>query len=144
MEMVTAERVVATDAALKVIERLLLRYGPLMFHLSGGCCEGAEPMCYPLGELKVGESDVRLGQIGGCPVFMSRSQYEHMPHVMWVFDIAEGMGNSYSLESMLNVHFVSHTRPLSDEEWSTFLPVRAGQDYLVPQCNSESQRSSDT
>jgi len=142
--MMMAERVTVSDAALKVIERLLLQHGPLMFHLSGGCCEGSEPMCYPLGELKVGESDVRLGLIGGCPVYMSRSQFEYMAHVQLMVDVADGISNSFSLEASLNKHFVAHTRLFTDEEWSTLLPVRTGADFLVPQSEIVSSRSPDT
>ena len=65
------ERVLATDETLKLIQRLRAKHGPLMFHQSGGCCDGSSPMCYPEGEFRIGGNDVKLGQIGGCSVYMS-------------------------------------------------------------------------
>jgi len=75
--MTSVSRVLATDAALDLIARLRTKHGPLMFHQSGGCCDGSSPMCYPDGDLLVGDSDVRLGEIGGCPFYMSVAQFEY-------------------------------------------------------------------
>jgi uncharacterized protein (DUF779 family) len=78
--MTTIPRVLATDAALELIARLKAKHGPLMFHQSGGCCDGSSPMCYPEGDLLVGDGDVRLGEIGGCPFYMSAAQFEYWKH----------------------------------------------------------------
>lgn len=75
--MTAISRVLATDAALVLIAKLKAKHGPLMFHQSGGCCDGSSPMCYPDGELLIGDSDVLLGEIGGCPFYMSAAQYEY-------------------------------------------------------------------
>ena len=76
MDTMHTRRVVVTDAANEVIKTLKAEHGPLMFHQSGGCCDGSSPMCYPLGEFRVGASDVLLGRIHGCPFYMARDQFE--------------------------------------------------------------------
>ena len=88
--MTTVSRVLATDAALDLIAKLKARHGPLMFHQSGGCCDGSSPMCYPDGDLLVGNSDVRLGEIGGCPFYMSAAQYEYWKHTELTIDVVPG------------------------------------------------------
>ncbi|HXG79645.1 MAG TPA: DUF779 domain-containing protein, partial [Methyloceanibacter sp.] len=71
------ERVLATEAALELIARLRAKHGPLMFHQSGGCCDGSAPMCYPAAEFRIGGNDVKLGEIGGCPVYMHADQFDY-------------------------------------------------------------------
>ena len=87
-----AERVLATEVALSLIERLQKKHGPLMFHQSGGCCDGSAPMCYPLGEFRTGASDVKLGEIGGCPFYMSAAQFEYWQHTQLIIDVVPGRG----------------------------------------------------
>ena len=114
--MTTVPRVLATDAALDLITRLKARYGPLMFHQSGGCCDGSSPMCYPDGELIVGDGDVRLGEIGGCPFYMSVAQYEYWKHTQLTIDVVPGRGGMFSLEGPEGLRFLTRSRLFSDEE----------------------------
>jgi uncharacterized protein (DUF779 family) len=110
-------RVVATEAALQLIEKLKAKYGPLMFHQSGGCCDGSSPMCYPLGEFLVGDSDVLLGEIGGAPFYMSESQFEYWRHTQLIIDVVEGRGGMFSLEGPEGLRFLTRSRLYTDDEW---------------------------
>ena len=110
------ERVLATEAALKLIETLSARHGPLMFHQSGGCCDGSAPMCYPLGEFRVGQSDVKLGEIGGCPFYMSESQFEYWQHTQLTINVVKGRGSGFSLEAPEGVRFLTRSRVFTTEE----------------------------
>ena len=110
------ERVLATETALKLIETLSARHGPLMFHQSGGCCDGSAPMCYPLGEFRVGQSDVRLGEIGGCPFYMSESQFEYWRHTQLTIDVVKGRGSGFSLEAPEGVRFLTRSRVFTNQE----------------------------
>ena len=110
------ERVLATDAALKLIGELAAQHGPLMFHQSGGCCDGSSPMCYQLGEFKVGQSDVKLGEIGNCPFYMSESQFEYWQHTQLTIDVVPGRGSGFSLEAPKGVRFLTRSRVFTDDE----------------------------
>lgn len=110
------ERVLATDAALELIERLTRQHGPLMFHQSGGCCDGSAPMCYPDGEFKTGDSDVRLGEIGGCPVYMAADQFEYWKHTQLIIDSVPGRGAGFSLEAPEGLRFLTRSRVFTDAE----------------------------
>ncbi|HRY15838.1 MAG: DUF779 domain-containing protein [Candidatus Competibacteraceae bacterium] len=114
--MATIPRVLATDAALDLIARLKTKYGPLMFHQSGGCCDGSSPMCYPDGEFLVGDSDVRLGEIGGCPFYMSAAQFEYWKHTQLTIDVVPGRGGMFSLEGPEGLRFLTRSRLFTDEE----------------------------
>jgi len=116
--MTSVSRVLATDAALDLIARLKTKHGPLMFHQSGGCCDGSSPMCYPEGDLLVGDSDVRLGEIGGCPFYISKSQYEYWKHTQLIIDVIEGTGGTFSLEGPEGKAFHTRSRLFTDEEWA--------------------------
>ncbi|MED3498991.1 DUF779 domain-containing protein [Brevibacillus agri] len=108
------EKVLATDAALQLIERLRAKHGDLMFHQSGGCCDGSSPMCYPLGEFLVGDQDVLLGEIGGCPFYMGKAQYEYWKHTQLIIDVVEGRGGMFSLEGSEGVRFLTRSRVFPD------------------------------
>jgi uncharacterized protein (DUF779 family) len=110
------KRVIATEAALQLIEKLKDKYGPLMFHQSGGCCDGSSPMCYPEGEFKVGGSDVLLGDIGGVPFYMSASQFEYWKHTQLIIDVVPGRGGMFSLEGPDGLRFLTRSRLYADEE----------------------------
>ena len=110
------ERVLATDATLQLIDKLKLKHGPLMFHQSGGCCDGSAPMCYPDGDFKIGNSDVKLGEIGGCPFYMSESQFEYWQHTQLTIDVVKGRGSGFSVESPEGVRFLTRSRVFTDEE----------------------------
>jgi uncharacterized protein len=120
------ERVLATDAALALIERLKKMHGPLMFHQSGGCCDGSQPMCFAEGEFKVGNSDVCLGVIAGCKFYMGADQFEYWKHTQLTLDVTPGRGSSFSLEIPLGVRFFIGSKLFSDDEvnnLSALLPI---------------------
>ena len=119
------KRVTATDAALQLIDRLREKHGPLLFHQSGGCCDGSSPMCYPRGEFLVGASDVKLGEIGGTPFYMSASQFEYWQHTHLIIDVVPGRGGMFSLEGPEGLRFLTRSRLYSDDEWAVLkdLPV---------------------
>lgn len=108
------EKVLATEAALQLIERLRAKHGDLMFHQSGGCCDGSSPMCYPLGEFLVGDQDVLLGEIGGCPFYMGKAQYEYWKHTQLIIDVVEGRGGMFSLEGPEGLRFLTRSRMFPD------------------------------
>lgn len=110
-------RVTLTEKASAIIDRLTVVHGPLMFHQSGGCCDGSQPMCFPLGEFKVSEdNDVLLGEIHGCPFYMSADQYEYWKHTQLNLDVVAGRGSSFSLEIPLGLRFIIHSRLFTDAE----------------------------
>jgi uncharacterized protein len=110
------ERVTATPAALDLIGRLRAGHGDLLFHQSGGCCDGSAPMCYLAGELRVGPQDVLLGKIGGCPFFMGAAQFEYWSHTQLIIDVVPGRGSGFSLEAPEGVRFLTRSRLFSDQE----------------------------
>lgn len=110
------KRVIATDAALALIDRLKQKHGPLMFHQSGGCCDGSSPMCYPDGELIVGDQDVLLGTIGGAPFYMHKNQFDYWKHTQLIIDVVEGRGGMFSLEGVEGVRFLTRSRAFTSEE----------------------------
>lgn len=111
------EKVLATPAALMLIEQLKTKYGNLMFHQSGGCCDGSAPMCYPAGEFLTGDSDVLLGEIGGCLFYIGAAQYEYWKHTQLIIDVVEGRGGMFSLEGPEGLRFLTRSRLFTDEEW---------------------------
>jgi len=110
------QRVLATEAALRLIDTLKAKHGPLMFHQSGGCCDGSSPMCYPRGEFLVGDSDVHLGEIGGCPFYMSRAQFAYWEHTQLTIDVVPGRGGMFSLEGPEGLRFLTRSRLYTEEE----------------------------
>jgi uncharacterized protein len=119
-------RVKVTDEAKKVIGELRAKHGELMFHQSGGCCDGSSPMCYEAGEFLVGSSDVWLGEIDGCDFYMAKDQFEFWKHTELTIDISEGRGASFSLEIPLGVRFVTKSRVFSLEETENLIETRLG------------------
>ena len=102
-------QVTATPAALELIEKLKAKHGPLMFHQSGGCCDGSAPMCYAQGELLIGEQDILLGEIGGCPFYIGAAQYETWRHTDLLIDIVPGRGGMFSLEGPEGWRFLTRS-----------------------------------
>jgi len=117
----TVAQVVATDAALALIEELRARHGALMFHQSGGCCDGSAPMCFPLGEFIVGDDDVHLGDIGGAPFYISGPQYEYWCHTQLIIDVVSGRGGMFSLEGPTGRRFLTRSRFYEDAEWNALV-----------------------
>ncbi len=95
-----------TAEARKLIEQLKGEYGPIMFHQSGGCCDGSAPMCFQVGEFKLGGVDEKVGEIVGCEFWMDREQYKLWAHTNWVIDVVPGRGASFSLEAPLGKRFL--------------------------------------
>lgn len=110
------EKVACTAAAADLIDQLQLNWGGLMFHQSGGCCDGSQPMCFQLGEFRVGDSDVLLGNVHGQPFYMSKDQYEYWKHTHLTLDVVKGRGSSFSLEIPLGVRFVIKSRLFTPDE----------------------------
>ncbi|GAA1004720.1 hypothetical protein SFRA_12410 [Streptomyces sp. F-3] len=111
-------RVELTPAAEDLVRRLVARHGPVMFHQSGGCCDGSAPMCYPRGEFRVGASDVLLGRLAGdTPFWMSADQYAYWSHTHLTVDVVPGRGSGFSLEAPEGVRFLIRSRLFTDEEW---------------------------
>ncbi|PQJ34884.1 UDP-glucose 4-epimerase [Salinibacter sp. 10B] len=120
----STERVRATEDARAVIDQLRERYGPLMFHQSGGCCDGSSPMCFEDGDFRLGDSDVYLGDIHGCPFYMARDQFEYWKHMQLTIDVKDGRGTSFSLEIPLGLRFVVQSRLFTDTELENLAPTR--------------------
>jgi uncharacterized protein (DUF779 family) len=110
-------RVIATDAALALIESLTKKHGPVMFHQSGGCCDGSAPMCYPQGDLIVGDHDRLLGEIGGMPFYIGDSHFEYWKHTQLIIDVVPGRGGMFSLEGPEGMRFLTRSRLFEDDEW---------------------------
>jgi uncharacterized protein (DUF779 family) len=124
-------RVDHTPAAAAMLRRLREQHGELMFHQSGGCCDGSSPMCYPAGEFLTGDADVHLGDLDvaadadagpgegfAVPVWMSRSQFAYWRHTHLTIDVVPGRGAGFSLEAPEGVRFLIRSRLLTDEEWA--------------------------
>jgi uncharacterized protein len=116
-------RVVATPVALDLIAELAARHGPVLFHQSGGCCDGSTPMCWPQSDFIVGDGDVRLGEIGGAPFHMSRSQFEYWKHTQLVIDVVPGMGGMFSLDNGTGRRFLTRSVLFTDEEAARLAPL---------------------
>ncbi len=121
-----AERVAVTDAAAKVIDQLREKHGELMFHQSGGCCDGSAPMCFAVGDFMVGSRDVKLGSIHGCDFYMAADQFEFWQNTHLTVDVTEGRGAGFSVEVSLGLRFVTLSRLYSDEELENLRPVESG------------------
>ncbi len=119
-------RVTATDAARAMIRRLRDQHGPLMFHQSGGCCDGSSPMCYPAGEFRTGARDVHLGSIEDTDVFIGAAQHALWSHTQLIIDLVPGRGSGFSLEAPEGVRFLTRSRVFTDAEIASL----AGQDVL--------------
>ena len=119
-------RVTATDCAHALIATLRAKHGDLMFHQSGGCCDGSAPMCYPKGEFIVGSSDVWLGEVAGCDFYMAKDQSEFWQHTELTIDVVPGRGASFSLEIPLGVRFVTKSRIFTFEESQNLVETHAG------------------
>jgi len=119
-------RVTITDEATKIVDQLRSKHGELMFHQSGGCCDGSSPMCYPKGEFMVGSSDVWLGEVAGCDFYMAKDQFEFWQHTELTIDVVPGRGASFSLEIPLGVRFVTKSRVFTYEESQHLVETHSG------------------
>jgi uncharacterized protein (DUF779 family) len=112
------EKVIATDAALELIEFLKQKHGPLMFHHSGGCCDNSTANCYLPGELTIDAGDDFLGDIEGCPFYIGKAQYEYWKHTRLIIDVIDGHGGTFSREEPEGKAFHTRSRVFSDAEWA--------------------------
>ena len=110
------ERVLVTPEASAVLAKLRALHGAVMFHQSGGCCDGSSPMCYPAGEFRVGAQDVRLGTIDDAPFYMGAAQFEYWQHTQLIIDVVPGRGSGFSLEAPEGVRFLTRSRVFTDKE----------------------------
>ena len=110
------DRVTINPEAAAWVERLRGQHGPLMFHQSGGCCDGSSPMCYPLGDFKVGARDVLLGTVAGCPFYMSGPQFEYWRHTHLTVDVVPGRGSGFSVEAPEGIRFLIRSRLFTEAE----------------------------
>lgn len=113
------KQVTATPAALALIEQLRKVHGDLMFHQSGGCCDGSAPMCYPNSEFQVGDVDYLLGHIGGMPFYISESQFAYWQHTQLIIDVVPGRGGMFSLEGPTGQRFLTRSRLFTETEWNS-------------------------
>lgn len=127
----TVERVSYTPAAADLIEKLRSQHGDLLFHQSGGCCDGSSPMCYPKGEFRIGQRDVYLGEVCGCPFYMSGPQFELWRHTHLTVDVVKGCGSGFSCESPEGVRFLIRSRLFDTKEQEAL--VAAGEPSVGPQ-----------
>ncbi len=109
-------RVLATPAALDLIAVLGAQHGDILFHQSGGCCDGSSPMCYPAAEFTAGDADVLLGWIGGVPFYIGRQQFEYWRHTQLIIDVVPGRGGMFSLENGSELRFLTRSRVFTDAE----------------------------
>jgi len=109
-------RVEITNKAKKIIDKLRTEHGELIFHQSGGCCDGSAPMCFEKGDMILGSRDIKIGEIHGCPYYMAEDQFEYTKHTHTTIDITEGRGSSFSLEIPLGLRFIAVSRLLTSDE----------------------------
>ncbi len=121
------KRVLVSDDAKNLIDELREEHGPLMFHQSGGCCDGSSPMCFTDGEFQVSPQDVYLGEVHNCPFYMSKSQFEYWKHTQLTLDITKGRGASFSLEIPTGYRFVIKSRLFTEEEYNQLEEVSYGE-----------------
>ena len=110
------ERVAITEKAIEVLNQLKEKHGALIFHQSGGCCDGSAPMVFEDGDMYLDESDILLGQLDGVNYYMNQDQFEYWKHTHLTVDVTVGRDSSFSLEIPLGVRFIIHSRLLTDEE----------------------------
>lgn len=120
------ERLAITDAARAVVDQLRAKHGALLFHQSGGCCDGSAPMCFAVGDFRIGSRDVCLGDVHGCKFYMSPEQFQYYENCHTTIDVVPGRGASFSLEIPLGVRFLIRSRLLTEAELASVRPVGIG------------------
>ncbi len=110
------QRVAITEQAKKIVKKLKKEHGDLIFHQSGGCCDGSAPMIFEKGDMYLDESDILLGKLEGVNYYMNQDQFEYWKHTHLTIDITKGRGSSFSLEIPLGIRFIIQSRILTEEE----------------------------
>ena len=123
-------RVAITPEAAAWVETLTAQHGPLLFHQSGGCCDGSAPMCYPAGEFRIGASDVLLGEIAGCPFYIGGPQFEYWRHTHLTVDVVPGRGSGFSVEAPEGIRFLTRSRLFTEAEAEALEEPKRGQQEL--------------
>lgn len=118
------KRVTISEEARAVVKELKSKFGSLMFHQSGGCCDGSQPMCFEKGDFKVGNSDVCLGTIEDCEFWMSKDQFEYWQYTQLNIHISKGRGSSFSLEIPMGLRFLTQSRLFTDAELKDLEPLK--------------------
>jgi uncharacterized protein (DUF779 family) len=116
MTSIAPPRVTATGKAIDLVTDLRNQYGPILFHKSGGCCDGSSPMCFPQGEFMVGDRDVLLGEVEGAPAYISARQFAAWRHTQLILDIVAGRGGMFSLGNGTEMRFLTRSRASSPDE----------------------------
>ena len=125
------ERVIFTQESRALVCRLKAEQGPLIFHLSGGCCEGSAPMCFRQADFRAGQGDVLLGVVEGCPFYVGASQFKYWASFQITVDVTAGGGDSFSIEAAEGVRFIARSRPFTDAE-----AAELGAGWPPPPCHS--------
>lgn len=120
----TVKRVSVSDKAKAVIDKLRDKHGELIFHQSGGCCDGSAPMCFEKGDFLIGSRDLCLGEIHGCKFYMASDQFEYYKNMHIMVDVSEGRGSSFSLEIPLGLRFMAISKLFTDDEINDLSPVK--------------------
>lgn len=107
--MTELNKVSATPAALVLLAEIVAEHGPVLFHQSGGCCDGSSPMCYALGDFLISDHDVKMGEIGGMPFYISGSQFELWKHTDLIIDVVPGRGGMFSLDNGREKRFLTRS-----------------------------------
>jgi len=129
MDATSAARVAITPEAAALVRRLVEQHGPLLFHQSGGCCDGSSPMCFPRDEFRVGDREVYLGEVEGTPFYMGPEQYGYWAHTHLTVDVVPGRGGGFSVEAPEGVRFLIRSRLLSDDELAVLPPAAVGRHH---------------
>lgn len=117
------KRILVTEAGIELIKQLQLKFGELLFHQSGGCCDGSSPMCFEKNDFKMGGNDVGLGTIEGCEFWMSKDQFEYWKHTQLTLDVVKGRGSSFSIEIPTGNRFMIRSRMFNDDELKNLEPL---------------------
>jgi uncharacterized protein len=117
-------RVLITKEASELVQQLKAKFGMLMFHQSGGCCDGSQPMCFEKGDFIIGSTDVCLGVIDDCEFWMSKDQFEYWKFTQLIIHVTKGRGSSFSLEIPLGFRFITQSRLFTEEELTQLEPLK--------------------
>jgi len=134
-------RLLITEPALALVRKLRAEHGPLIFHLSGGCCEGTAPMCFRGNDFRVGPRDVRLGTVLDCPFYVGPSQFTYWANCQVILDITSGGGDSFSLESPEGLRFAVRSRLFTDAERAELAAAEPVDREPLPSCDEPSRLS---
>ena len=119
-------RVTGTPAAIELLRTLRRDHGDVLFHQSGGCCDGSSPMCFRKGDFIIGDQDVRLGDIDGSPFYMSPSQFDYWQHTQLIIDAIPGRGGMFSLDNGTELRFLTRSRLFTEAALGQLQPIQLG------------------